>query len=93
MQLAFENRLFEYIHYCTKINVNLSLNIYNFHRKFWLIFLLILSENAPNVDFRDAKFQDFPGNHAPGPPSELAPSELGPILAGSTLNCFRRACG
>ena len=67
-QLTFKNQLFEYIHYCTEINVNLLLNICNFHHKFWLNFLLILSENAPNVDFGEAKFQNFPGEHAPGPP-------------------------
>ena len=67
-QLTFENGLFGYIHYCTEINVNLPLNTCNFQRKFRLIFLLILSENAPNVDFREAKFQNFPGKHAPGPP-------------------------
>ena len=50
-----------------EINVNLLLNTCNFHRKFRLIFSLILSENAPNVDFREAKFQNFPGEHAPGP--------------------------
>ena len=64
MQLTFENQLFGYIHYFTEINVNLLLNTC----KFWLIFLLILSENAPNVDFREAKFQTFPGEHAPRPP-------------------------
>ena len=39
-----------------------------FHRNFRLIFLLHLSENAQNVHFREAKFQNFPGEHAPGPP-------------------------
>ena len=38
-----------------------------FHRNFQLIFSLHLSENAQNVHFREAKFQDFPGEHAPGP--------------------------
>ena len=56
------------MHYLTKINVNLLLNTCNFHRKFRLIFSLILSENAPNVDFREAKFQNFPGEHAPRTP-------------------------
>ena len=37
-----------------------------FHRNFRLIFLLHLSENAQNVHFREAKFQNFPGEHAPG---------------------------
>ena len=50
------------------ITVNLLLNTCNFHRKFRLIFSLILdSENVPNVDFREAKFQNSPGEHAPGP--------------------------
>ena len=40
----------------------------NFHHKFRFIFSLILSENAPNVHSREAKFQNFPGEHAPGPP-------------------------
>ena len=39
-----------------------------FHRNFRLIFSLHLSENAQNVHFREAKFQNFPGEHAPGPP-------------------------
>ena len=92
MQLTFENRLFGYIHYCTEINVNLPLNTCNFHRKFQLIFLLILSENVPNVDFREAKFQNFPGEQPLDPPGVLASLVLGPILAGPTLNCFRWAC-
>ena len=45
-----------------------------------------------NVHFREAKFQNFPGEHAPGPPGVLAPLALDPIFAGLTLNCFRRAC-
>ena len=41
----------------------------HFHLKFWFIFSsLILSEIAPNVCFREAKFQNFPGKHTPGPP-------------------------
>ena len=43
------------------------LNTCNFHLRFRLFFSLILSENAPNVDFREAKFQNFPGEYAPGP--------------------------
>ena len=39
----------------------------------------------PNVDFREAKFQNFSGDV----PTPLA---LDPILVGSTLHCFRRAC-
>ena len=53
---------------------------------------LILSEIAPNVRFREAKFQNLPGEHAPGPPSVLAPPVLDPLSAGSTLNCFHRSC-
>ena len=45
-----------------------------------------------NVHFREAKFQNFPGEHAPGPPSVLALLALDPIFAGLTLNCFLRAC-
>ena len=67
MQLTFENQLFGYI-YITEINVNLLLSTNNFHHKFRIIFSLILSENAPNMDFREAKFQNFPGEHAPGAP-------------------------
>ena len=85
------NQLFGKIHYLTEINVNLLLNTCNFHRKFRLIFPLVLSENAPNVDFREAKFQNFPGEHSPGPPSLLAPSALDTIWAGLTLSCFLRA--
>ena len=40
-----------------------------------------------NVHFREAKFQNSPGKHVPGPPSVLEP-----IFTGLTLNCFRRAC-
>ena len=68
------------------------LNKCNFHLRFRVFFSLILSENAPNVDFREAKFQNFPGDHAPGPPTVLTPLALQPILAGPTLNCFCRAC-
>ena len=91
MQLTFENQLFGYI-YITEINVNLLLNTNNFHRKFRIIFSLILSENAPNMDFREAKFQNFPASMPPEPPSVLVPLALDPILAGPTLYCFRRAC-
>ena len=61
MQLTFENQLFGYIHCFTEINVNLLLNTSNFHRKFRIIFSLILSENAPNMDvrYREAKLQNF----------------------------------
>ena len=61
MQLTFENQLFGYIHCFTEIYVNLLLNTSNFHRKFRIIFSLILSENAPNMDvrYREAKFQNF----------------------------------
>ena len=76
----FENQLFGYISH-------LLLNTCNFHRKFWLIFSLNLFENAQNVRFREAKFQNFPD-----PPSILAPSALDPISAGLTLNCFRQTC-
>ena len=61
--LPFENQLFGYIHYCTEIseiNINLLPNTCNFHRKFWFIFSLHLSENAQNVHFREARFQSFP---------------------------------
>ena len=68
------------------------LNTCNFHLRFRLFFSLILSENAPNVDFREAKFQIFLREHTPRPPTVRAPSALQPILAGPTLNCFRRAC-
>ena len=72
--LAFENQIFGYIHYCTEIpeiNINLLPNTCNFHRKFRYIFSFHLSENAQNVHFREAQFQNFPGRHAPGPPSVL----------------------
>ena len=47
---------------------------------------------APNVRFRDSNFQNFPGEHAPGPPSVLALPALDPLSAASTLNCFYRSC-
>ena len=90
--LPFENQLFGYIHNCTEININLLLNTCNFHRKFRFIFSLNLSENRQNMHFRETKFQNFPGELAPGSPSFRAPSALDPIFAGTTLNCFRRAC-
>ena len=34
------------------------------------------------MDFREAKFQNFPGEHAPGPPSVPAPLALDPSLVG-----------
>ena len=41
----------------------------HFHCKVLVHFSsLILSEIAPNVRFREAKFQNFPEEHAPGPP-------------------------
>ena len=67
MQLTFETNYLDIYITLTEINVSLLLNTCNFHRKFRLIFSLILSENVPNVDFREAKFQNFPGEHAPGP--------------------------
>ena len=73
------------------MNINLLPNTCNFHRNFWLIFSLHLSENAQNVHFREAKFQNFPGKHAPGPPSLIVPLPLDTIWAALTLNCFRRA--
>ena len=60
--------VFGYIHYCIEININLLPNTCNFYRKFRFIFLLNLSGNAQNVHFREAKFQNFPGEHAPGLP-------------------------
>ena len=36
--------------------------------KFRFIFSLILSENAPNVHFREAKIQNFQGVHPTGAP-------------------------
>ena len=67
--LPFENQLFGYIHYCTEnpeTNINLLPNTCNFHRKFGFIFSLYLTDNAQNVHFREAKFQNFPGEHVPG---------------------------
>ena len=61
-------QLLDYIHYCAEISVNLLLNTCNFSCKFRFIFELILSENAPNVHFREAKSQNFRGVHAPGSP-------------------------
>ena len=93
--LPFENQLFGYIHYCTEIpeiNINLLPNTCNFHRKIRFIFSLRLSKNGQNVHFREAKFQNFPGEHVPDSPSVLASSALHIIFAGLTLNCFRRAC-
>ena len=80
-----------YATYCTKIseiNINLLSNTCSFHRTFRFLFSLHLSEN---VHFRKAKFQNFPGEHTPGPPSLLAPSALHTNFGGLTLNCFRRA--
>ena len=68
--------------YCTEINVtNFLLNIYNFHRNFRFIFSLVLSENAPNVHFREAKFKNFPGDMPPDPPSPTLNCFAGPVYA------------
>ena len=58
------------------INANLLLNTSNCLCKFWFIFSLILSENAPNVHFREVQFQNFPGGGGipPDLPSVLSPS-------------------
>ena len=68
--LPFENQLFGYIRYCTEISeiyINLLSNTCNLHREFRFIFSSVhLSENAQNVHFRGAKFQNFSGDHAPG---------------------------
>ena len=70
-----------YIHYCTEININLLLNTCNqFYHKFRFIFSLNLSENTQNVHFREAKFQNFPEEHAPRPRSVLAALALHPIF-------------
>ena len=68
------------------------LNTCNFHLRFRLLFSLILSENAPNVDFREAKFQNFPGGAYPRPPYCTRAFGAPAYLAGPTLNCLRRAC-
>ena len=73
-------------------NINLLLNTYNFHRKFRFTFSLTVSENTQNVQFRKAKFQNFPREYVPDPPSVLPPSPLDPIFARLTLNCFGRVC-
>ena len=59
-----------------------------FHRKFRLIFSLILSENAPNMDFTEAKFQNFPGSMPPDPLTVLVLLVLDPSLARSTHREF-----
>ena len=48
-------------------NISNLLHVHS-HRTFWFIFSLILSENAQNVRFRETNFQNFPGEHVPGPP-------------------------
>ena len=85
-KLLFENQLFGYYHYCTEININcLLLNTCNVHRKFRFIFSLNLSKNMQNVHFREAKFQNFPGEHAPGPPSVLVTLAVDPLLPPGLL--------
>ena len=68
LQLAFKIQLLDKIHCCTEISVNLLLNTCNFCCKSRLIFELILPYNAPNVHFREAKFQNFRGVHFPVTP-------------------------
>ena len=54
---------------CTEIpekNITLLPNTCIFHPKFQFSFSLHLSENAQNVHFREAKFQNFQGEHAHG---------------------------
>ena len=79
---------------CPEIKIYFFLlDTYNFHHKFRFIFSLNLSEITQNVQLREAKFQNFHGEHAPGSPySVFAPSLLDPISAGLTLKCFRRTC-
>ena len=52
---------------CFTFGVSKLLHVH-FHRKFWFISVRKFSEIAPNVHFREAKFQNFPGEHVPGPP-------------------------
>ena len=87
------NYLDIFITACPEIKINFLLDTCNFHRKFRFIFSLNLSEITQNVQLREAKFQNFHGEHAPGSPySVLAPSLLDPISAGLTLKCFRWSC-
>ena len=91
LQLTFEKQLFEYIYLILYWNKCwfadfILLNTCNFHRKFRFIFSLILSMNAPNVHFREAKFQNFPGEHAPGTPLLHAPSVLDHIYITCRTN-------
>ena len=44
------------------------------------------------MNFREAKFQNFPGSIPPDLPTILPPKGLHTILAGPTLNFFRRDC-
>ena len=76
-----------WVYILASVLANILSNTCNFHRKFRLILSLHLSENTQNVHFREVKFQNFPGEHAPG-----SPYALDTIFAGLTLNCFRRAC-
>ena len=39
-------------------------------------FPLNLAPNCRKWNFRDSRFQNFPGKHAPGPPRNLTPSAL-----------------
>ena len=84
------------IHYCTEININLLQNTCNFHRKFRFTFSLILSENASNVYFREAKFQNLPGEHTPDPRTfalhSILANQFWPASAGPDPGFFLFTC-
>ena len=89
--LQFENQLFEYIHFCTEININLLQNTCNFNRKVSVHFFVnCLREYAKMCILEKLNFKIPRGSMPPNPPSVLAPSALDPISAGLSLNCFRQ---
>ena len=88
MQHTFENQLFEYILYCTEININLLPNTCNFHREFRFIFMLILSENASNRQMcilEKLNFKISRGSMPPDPRNVIVSSAPHPIFAGPTI--------
>ena len=57
-----------WVYILASVQADILSNTGNFHCKFRFILSLHLSESAQNVHFREARFQNFPGEHAPGHP-------------------------
>ena len=88
----FENQLFEYIHYCTVINVSLLLNTLKFSPYVSVHFVVnnLLSLRMRQMCILEQRnFEISQGSMAPDPSSTsssgLVPLAIGPIFAGPTV--------